>query len=132
MSEEELQTIPQIGETISKSIKTFFSNPKNIEIVERLKNYGLNFQNENSVGLEDKELPLKNKTFVFTGELKSMSRTEASKKVESLGGKATSSVSSKTDYVVVGESPGSKYEKAKELNLNILNEEEFLKLINYN
>jgi len=132
MNEEELQAIPQIGETISKSIKTFFSNPKNIEIVERLKNYGLNFQIEKPAEQEAKELPLQNKTFVFTGELKSMSRTEASKMVESLGGKATSSVSSRTDYVVVGESPGSKYERALELNLTILSEEEFLKLINYN
>jgi DNA ligase (NAD+) len=132
MSENELQSIPQIGETISKSIKTFFSNPKNIEIIERLKKYGLNLENKDSTTLVNNNLPLQYKTFVFTGELKSMSRTQASEIVASLGGKATSSVSSKTDYVVVGESPGSKYAKALQLNVKILNEEEFLKLVNYN
>lgn len=132
MSEEELQNIPQIGETISKSIKTFFTNQKNIEIVERLKTYGLNFKNLKPTKQEITELPLINKTFVFTGELHSMSRTKASQIIESLGGMVTSSVSRKTDYVVVGDSPGSKFEKARELNIQILNEEDFLKLINYN
>lgn len=131
MTEEELQEIPQIGETISKSIKTFFSNPKNIEIVERLKGYGLNFKNNKIASIQGIDLPLEGKIFVLTGELQSMTRPEATSIIESFGGKITSSVSSKTDYVVVGDSPGSKYQKALELNIKILNEEEFLKLIKY-
>jgi DNA ligase (NAD+) len=74
-------------------------------------------------------LPLINKTFVFTGELKSFTRNDAELKVVELGGKTSSSVSKKTDYVVVGENPGSKYQKAKELGIKIITEDEFLKLI---
>ena len=69
------------------------------------------------------------KTFVFTGELADMSRDEAKKRIRALGGKVTTSVSKKTDYVVVGENPGSKYEKAQKLGITLLNEGEFTKLI---
>ncbi len=70
------------------------------------------------------------KTFVFTGELESITRMEAAKLVENLGGKETKSVSKKTDFVIAGNSPGSKYNKALENNIKILSEEEFLDLVN--
>ena len=75
-------------------------------------------------------LPLANKTFVLTGELSTLTRKDAQNLILSLGGKATSSVSKKTDYVVVGENPGSKYDKAVSLGITILTEEEFKKLVN--
>jgi DNA ligase (NAD+) len=75
------------------------------------------------------DLKLSGKSFVFTGGLKTLSREEAESRVESLGGKASSSVSKKTDYVVVGEDPGSKYEKAKAFGVKILSEDDFLKLL---
>jgi DNA ligase (NAD+) len=74
--------------------------------------------------------PLENKTFVLTGELESMSRKDAENIILSLGGKTTSAVSKKTDYVVAGENPGSKYDKAVELGLKILTEKEFKEIIN--
>ncbi|RKY95336.1 MAG: DNA ligase (NAD(+)) LigA, partial [Candidatus Hydrothermota bacterium] len=76
-----------------------------------------------------KESPLMGKTVVFTGALKTMTRDEAKALVEELGGKASNSVSRKTDFVVVGENPGSKYQKALALGVKILTEEEFLKLV---
>ena len=77
-------------------------------------------------------MKLKGKSFVFTGALKSMTRDEASEKVRLLGGDVSSSVSKNTDYVVVGENPGSKYEKAKKLGVKMISEKEFLKLIEEN
>jgi DNA ligase (NAD+) len=73
----------------------------------------------------------KDKTFVLTGSLSVLTRNDASLEIEKRGGKTTSSVTKKTDYVIVGENPGSKYDKAKELNINILTEEEFVNLINF-
>ncbi len=126
-SEQELMTINEIGEKIAKSIVNFFNNPKEREIIDKLKFYGLNFEEKET---QFSEKFLEGKTFVFTGELSSLTRAEAKSKVERLGGKVISSVSKKTNFVVVGENPGSKYQEAKKLGVSILYEDDFLKLLN--
>lgn len=123
---EELTAIPEIGPKMAESIIAFFSEEKNNEFLERLKAAGVNMEMAESQNVSDK---LAGKTFVLTGTLESLSRKAAQEKIEALGGKVSSSVSKKTDYVVVGADPGSKYEKAKELGLTILDEGEFLKLL---
>jgi DNA ligase (NAD+) len=125
--EEEILGIHEIGESISQSIKTFFSNVKNLQIIERLKSDGLIFKSEKKS--INKSVFL-NKTFVLTGSLSELSREEAGDKIIALGGKVISSISKKTDYLVVGEKPGSKFDKAKALGIKIINEKEFIELLN--
>jgi len=124
--QEQLETIPEVGPALSGSVREFFQQKEIRRLVERLKKAGLNMEQE-----KVKKGPqiLAGKTFVFTGELKGYSREEAEQLVKNLGGKASSSVSRSTSYVVAGESPGSKYDKAKTLGVSILSEEEFEKLI---
>lgn len=122
---EELQQIPEIGETISQSIIEYFKDERNQKLIKELKSFGLKFESER----KKKSGKLSGKTFVITGTLRSMTRNEAKALIEELGGRTTDSVSSKTSYVVVGEDPGSKYDKAKKLKIPILTEEEFLKLV---
>lgn len=122
---EELQQVPEIGETISQSIVEYFKEERNRKLIEELKSFGLKFELEKKK-VSDK---LSGKVFVITGTLKSMTRTEAKELIEKLGGRTSDSVSSKTSYVVVGEDPGSKYEKAKKFKIPILSEDEFLKLV---
>ena len=124
--EIELLAVPEVGPETAKSIVDFFREPKNREEIQRLKELGVKATFEK---MEKKEGILKGKVFVFTGALKSFTRDEAKRIVEELGGRAASSVSRNVDYVVVGENPGSKYERAKQLGLKIINEEEFKKLI---
>ena len=118
---ETLSDIPDIGEVIASSIVDYFKN--NMNLINKLKEFNLNM---NYIG-KDKNINenFNGKTFVLTGTLSSMSRDEAKELIESLGGINTSSVSKKTDVVIVGDSPGSKYDKAKELGITIWNEEEF-------
>lgn len=114
------------SDRVAESVYKFFRDQRNLELIERLRNAGLNFE----VKPEEKaKKKLAGKTFVFTGTLKTFTREEAKEKVEELGGKVSNSVSKKTDYVVVGENPGSKYEKARQLGVKIISEEEFLELI---
>lgn len=122
---EELQQIPEIGETISQSIVEYFNDNRNRKLIDELKSFGLKFESEKKK-ISNK---LSGKTFVITGTLKSMTRSEAKELIEKLGGRTSDSVSSKTSYVVVGEDPGSKYDKAKKLKIPILSEEEFLKMV---
>ncbi len=126
-TEEELTNVNEIGGTIAKSIKTYFSVQKNIDRIEFLKSKGLKFSDESAS--ESIQTVFSGKSFVFTGTLNSFSREEAGLMVEKLGAKSSSSVSKKTDYVVVGADAGSKAEKAKELGVKILTEEEFKELI---
>ena len=122
-SEEELTTIPDIGGIIAKSVVEYFNDNHHRSIVEELKEIGLNTKYLGQEVEENSEF--NGKTFVLTGSLQLFTREEAEEKIEQLGGKASSSVSKKTSAVIVGENPGSKYDKAKELGIPIWTEEEF-------
>ncbi len=124
-SQEELNTIPDIGEIIAKSITDFFNEEKNIRIIEELKELGLNMTYTGpKVEINDN---FYNKTFVVTGTLKKYTRQEIEATIESLGGKSSSSVSKKTSAVIAGENAGSKYDKAQSLGIPIWTEEDFEK-----
>ncbi|RPI75760.1 MAG: NAD-dependent DNA ligase LigA [Ignavibacteriales bacterium] len=123
-SEEDINSVHEIGPSISKSVRKFFSDKHNIDIINRLKKQGLVFQTEKK---KIKENFFTDKTFVITGTLENFSREEAGDKVVAYGGKVTSSVSSKTDFLIVGENAGSKLERAKKLNIKILSEKDFIK-----
>ena len=126
---EELQEIPEIGPEVARSIVEFFSTEKNRETVRRLLEAGVAPVSEKVEAEVARPLPLAGKRFVFTGGLRDFTREEAEELVRRLGGEPTSSVSRKTDYVVVGENPGSKLAKAQRLGLKIINEEEFKELL---
>ena len=123
---EELQHIPDVGDKVSQSIYDFFHDQKALEQIEKLRAIGLNFTQPEK---EKSGNVLEGKTLVFTGELKTMTRDEAERLAMQYGGKASGTVSKKTSYVVVGEAAGSKLRKAQELNIPLLSEKEFLKLI---
>jgi len=125
-SEEEISAIHEIGPSISRSVKKFFSEEENVRLIQRLKKHGINFTSQKR---EVKENFFMDKIFVLTGTLEKFSREEAGEKIILLGGKVSSSVSKKTDYVIAGESAGSKLEKASSLGVKILNEEGFIKLL---
>ena len=121
---EELTSIDDVGDIIAKSIIEYFSNSHNLAIVEELKELGLNTK---YLGEEVKENDNFNgKTFVLTGTLEKLTRKEAEELIENLGGKTASSVSKNTTAVITGTSPGSKYDKALELNVPIWTEEDFI------
>ncbi len=122
---KDLQETSEIGPEIAESVYTFFHEEENMKILDRLLDAGLKIQGAEAAATGI----LEGKTFVFTGELENYTREEAKELVESLGGRATSSVSGNTDYVVVGANPGSKLDDAHELNVEILDEEAFEKLI---
>lgn len=127
---EEIEAIEGIGNVMAESIHAFFSTTSNLRVIDKLKKFGVVPRKERAAAARRGEHPaFANKTFVLTGTLSSMARNEAQQKIELLGGKVSSSVSRKTDYVVLGEEPGSKYSKARELGIKILSEEEFLKLL---
>lgn len=126
-SVDEILEVEGIGPVTAESIVDFFKNEKNIYVIEKLKRAGVKM--EETPSLEEEKLPLKGKVFIFTGSLKGFSRSEAEKIVESLGAEVASSISKRVNIVVVGEDPGSKLEKAKELGLKIIDEDEFTKLI---
>lgn len=123
--EDELLRVEGVGPTMAREIRAFFDGPGG-ELVERLLAAGVEPQ---PVEGGPREGPLSGKTFVFTGTLEGMPRPEAEALVRSLGGKAASSVSAKTDYVVAGEAAGSKLEKAQRLKVLVLTEQEFRNLI---
>ncbi len=122
---EDLINIEGLGEKTANEIALFFSNDENIMLIERLKDAGVKTFRDNI-----KKSHLSNKKFVFTGSLKNFSRNKASDLIKNVGGVVTSSITKNTDYLVVGENPGSKLDKAKKLNITTLSEEEFLNLIN--
>ena len=127
---EKLIEINEIGPKIAESIILFFKEKESLAIIEKVRSTGLNFGQEEEKIREEKEVQmLAGKQFVLTGTLKDFTRTQAKEIISELGGRVTGSVSKKTDYVVAGEDPGSKYQKAQELGVPIINGEEFKKII---
>lgn len=125
---ETLQTLDDIGPKVGGSIVHFFSNASNIEMLHELEQLGINF--ENQIKSNDSSGSLNGQTFLFTGTLPTLKRSEAEAMAEAQGGKILSGVSSKLNYLVVGEDAGSKLEKAKKLNtIKIISEADFLQLI---
>jgi len=123
---EDLTQVHEIGPIVAESIYNFFHNPKNLKVLENLKRGGVTFPEEKA---DLEQTLLTGKTFVLTGGLDSMTRDEARKVIETYGGRVSSSVSKKTDFVVVGTDPGSKYSDAQRLGVKTINEEEFKKMI---
>jgi DNA ligase (NAD+) len=126
--EDSLASIEGVGPRIASSVAAFFRDPRNRETIARLKAAGLNVSSSGSpqrggVG------PLKGLSFVFTGELEGMTRSEAENRVKELGGSTPSSVSRKTSFVVSGSAPGSKLAKAVTLGIRVIDEKTFLDLI---
>ena len=124
---EELVQVEDVGPKVAESVVFFFKQPENVELLNRLKEAGLRFSYTKKS--KPGELPLAGQTFVLTGKLSELTREEATEAIENLGGSVTSSVSRKTTYVVMGESPGSKLEKAQRLGIPTLGEKEFSKLV---
>lgn len=124
-SQEQLEEVPEVGPKVANSIVQFFSEPANRQLIKKLEKAGVRPTAEKR---DVKSNKFAGKAFVFTGGLVNRSREDAGELVKQHGGKVASSVSKKTDYVVVGSDPGSKYDKAKELGVPILDEPEFEKL----
>lgn len=123
---EELSSIRDIGPTIAQSVINYFSIKENNKLINELKEIGVNTVYLKEVNTSE---DFSGKTFVLTGALEKFTRDEAKEKIEKLGGKTSSSVSKKTDYVIAGVEAGSKLVKAKELGINILSEEEFINML---
>lgn len=122
----DFQEIHEIGTVIARSVEKFFENPQTKKLMAKFKKAGVCLTETTVATISDK---FKDKKFVFTGELKSMTRQEARARVKALGGDVVSSVSAKTDFIVAGVSPGAKYQKARNLGLTILDEKQFLEMI---
>ena len=127
MSQEELMTIPEVGPGVAQSVYEFFHNEESLTLIRQMFAHGVVVKDEKVQ--EVSENLFKGKTVVFTGTLQNMTREEAERLIESMGGRASGSVSSKTDFVVAGEEAGSKLDKAKKLHIRILSEDEFMKMI---
>lgn len=124
---EYLTEVPEVGEVIAQSLAAWRSEPRHRQLLERLRQAGLNFKSALYLPQEAPG-PLAGKIFVLTGALPTLKREEAAARIEALGGKVSGSVSRKTDYVVAGADPGSKLDKARSLNIPVLDEAQFLKL----
>lgn len=122
---EELTSVPDIGAITAENLTEWFADRQSQDLIERLRQAGVNFESREQV----KDTRFAGKTFVLTGALSLFTREEATEKIESFGGKAASSVSKKTTYVVAGENAGSKLKKATELGVPVLSEQEFLEML---
>ena len=124
-SEEELTQVQDVGQITASFIVDWFAQPQSKHLIERLRQAGVNFESKRTVS----DARFAGMTFVLTGALSKFTREEATEKIELFGGKAAGSVSKKTSFVVVGENAGSKERKARELGIEILSEDDFLKMI---
>ena len=123
--EEEICSVNEIGAVIAKSIKNFFAQAQNMDIIEKLRSFGVNFKcNETK-----KDGVFSGKVFVLTGTLPTLTRSEASKIITDNGGKVSSSVSKKTDFVLAGEEAGSKLDKANQLGITVISEEDLRNMV---
>jgi DNA ligase (NAD+) len=120
-SVEQLQQAPDVGPVVAQSIRTFFDQPHNREVVEQLRAAGLRWQ-EHDGQADTTPKPLAGQTFVLTGTLPTLEREDAKAMIEAAGGKVSGSVSKKTRYVVAGEAAGSKLDKARELGVEVIDE----------
>jgi DNA ligase (NAD+) len=123
---EELEAVPDVGPVVAQHVHEFFRQSENMKVIEALRECGVSWPR---VKVEAKATPLANKTFVLTGALDTMTRDEARDRIQAAGGKVTGSVSSKTDYVVAGNDPGSKLKKAEELGVTVLDEKALIELL---
>jgi len=123
---DRLEEVPDVGPVVAQSIARFFHEPHNRKVVNDLLAGGVRWKAPKT---SVRRTTLAGKTFVLTGTLPNLSREEAAERIQAAGGKVTSSVSKKTDYVVVGVDPGSKYDKARDLDIPVLNEEGLLQLL---
>ncbi|RLA94265.1 MAG: NAD-dependent DNA ligase LigA, partial [Deltaproteobacteria bacterium] len=124
---DELLQIPEVGPEVAESVVRFFKDEGNRRVIEKMLRAGVRVEEPTEAA--EAERPLEGKVFVFTGALEGMTREDAKRLVEQLGGRTASSVSRRVDYVVVGKDPGSKYDRARELGLTIIDEEEFKRLV---
>ncbi|MCX6843812.1 MAG: NAD-dependent DNA ligase LigA [candidate division WOR-3 bacterium] len=122
---DKIAETPGVGPVVAESFRNFLADRENVRLVERLQEAGLQFEEKTAGGPR----PLAGKKFVLTGTLESYSREQAAELVVSLGGSVSSSVSKKTDFVVAGVAPGSKFDRARELGVKVINEEEFKRLV---
>lgn len=125
-SQEDLKKVKDIGPVAAKSIYQWFRQKRNLELLEKLEKFGVKIENPE---IRVEELKLRGKIFVLTGSLETMTRNDAKEKIRRLGGEVSESVSRKTDFVVVGRNPGSKYKRAKALGIKTIGEKEFLWLM---
>ncbi|HHV35434.1 MAG TPA: NAD-dependent DNA ligase LigA [Syntrophomonadaceae bacterium] len=126
-SSEELTAIPEIGPKIAQSIVTFFQQEQTRLVLDKLKKAGVKMEQEMSA--REEVLPLADRVFVLTGSLPNMTRKEATDLIKKYGGKVSSSVSRKTDYLLAGSEPGKKFERAQELEIPIIEEHDFLQMV---
>jgi DNA ligase (NAD+) len=127
-SPEELDVIPEIGAVMAASVADYFSLPQTRTLISALRKAGVRLK-EDAPASEAPDNPLKGKRVVFTGTLQGLSRTQAQEMLRQRGGVPVESVSGQTDYLVAGESPGSKYKKAEQQGVTIISEAEFIKLL---
>ncbi|MGI8797570.1 MAG: NAD-dependent DNA ligase LigA [Acidimicrobiia bacterium] len=128
-SQEELVAVDGVGPILAQSVQEFFARPRNLEVIEKLRKAGVNFEGPVRATVPEEEQTLAGLTVVLTGGLERFSRDEAQAEIEARGGKVTSSVSKKTSYVVAGENPGTKLAKAEQLGVTVLDEDALVKLL---
>jgi DNA ligase (NAD+) len=126
---DELLRMKDTGDVVAKSIYNWFRSKKNLKLLDKLAKVGVKITSPPRQARGKQAKKLQAKTFVLTGELESLTRDEAKEKIRQLSGDISSSVSKNTDWVVVGEEPGSKYDKAKKLGIKIIKEKQFLRMI---
>ena len=127
---EQLEEVDEVGPRIAESIRAFFDSDRNRMLIERLRRHGLRLEEEPAPpDAQPADSAVAGKTFVLTGTLQEMTRGEAAARIKAAGGRVSSSVSGKTDYVVAGENPGSKLQKARQLEVNVIDETELVAML---